>query len=97
MNGATITLSAYSGTLVKENGTAVVSLTKTGDGNGPGASGGNGTDDYGSGIALVAGTNAPSAANNSDTLDYVAGYSAIESPVTAEGNDTDRTGWLAGS
>jgi len=44
---------------------------------------------------LVAGTNIVSAAVNSSTLDYVAGFSDIESVVTTAGNDTDRTGWLS--
>jgi hypothetical protein len=105
MSGASITLTSYSGTLVTEGDSAIATLVGTvggaanlaGAGNAPSGSGGNGTDDYGAAIALVAGTNIPTAANNSSTLDYVAGFSDIEDPVTTAGNDTDRTGWLAGS
>jgi len=93
--GASLTLTGNSGTLNAENGTAVDALSKGGAGNQSAETAGGAT--YGNGIALVAGTNAPSAAMTSSVLDYVAGSGEIESTSTTEGNDTNRTGWLAGS
>jgi hypothetical protein len=96
--GASITMTSFSGTLVAEGTAAIASFTTVkeidGAGNGASGNGGNGTDDYGVGTPLVGGANIPTSANNSSTLDYVSGFSDIESPVTATGNSTDRTGWL---
>jgi hypothetical protein len=43
--------------------------------------------------ALTAGTNIAAATVNSSTLDYVAGFSDIESPVSTTPTITNRTGW----
>jgi len=44
--------------------------------------------------ALVAGTNVVAASVNSSTLDYVAGFSDIESTSSSTAATTDRTDWL---
>jgi len=85
--GATITIDASSSTLATE--TAAQSgyydfLTELSSSAHGGANG----------ITLVAGTNIAPTSVTSSTLDYVAGFTDIESVTTTAGNDTDRTGWL---
>ena len=60
------------------------------------ASGGNGTGAVGGTILLASPANIATAASQSATLNYVAAYADVESPVTttATGSSTDRTGWL---
>ena len=101
---AGVIMTSYSGGLVKEtvNVTTADVATYTGtaataQGNMvAAASGGNGTGAVGGTILLASPANIATAASQSATLNYVAAYADVESPVTttATGSSTDRTGWL---